>query len=65
MLDRAPHFSARCEDPLLKEYPIIMQEQQTPLRVFCVATPIIPAIRKFEFVDQAIAAHGKIVYLMS
>ena len=42
-----------------------MQEQQTPLRVFCQATPIIPAVRKFEFVDQAIAAHGKIVYLLT
>ncbi len=42
-----------------------MQEQQTPLRVFCQATPIIPAIRKFEFVDQAIAGHGKIVYLLT
>jgi glycerol uptake operon antiterminator len=42
-----------------------MQEQLTPLRVFCLATPIIPAVRKFEFVDQAIAAHGKIVYLLT
>jgi len=42
-----------------------MQEQLTPLREFCQATPIIPAIRKVEFADQAIAAHGKIVYLLT
>jgi len=42
-----------------------MQEQLTPLREFCRATPIIPAIRKVEFTDQAIAAHGKIVYLLT
>jgi len=42
-----------------------MPEQATPLRVFCQATPIIPAIRKVELVDQATAAHGKIVYLLT
>ena len=42
-----------------------MQEQQTPLRVFCDATPIIPAIRKVDLVDHAAAAHGKIVYLLT
>ena len=42
-----------------------MQDRETPLRVFCHETPIIPAIRKFELVDQAIAAHGKIVYLLT
>jgi glycerol uptake operon antiterminator len=42
-----------------------MPEQATPLRVFCQATPIIPAIRKAELVDQAAAAHGKIVYLLT
>jgi len=42
-----------------------MPEQATPLRVFCQATPIIPAIRKVELVDQAAAAHGKIVYLLT
>lgn len=42
-----------------------MQEQQAPLRTFCQATPIIPAIRKVELVDQAVAAHGKIVYLLT
>ena len=42
-----------------------MQEQQAPLRVYCQATPIIPAIRKVELVDQAVAAHGKIVYLLT
>lgn len=42
-----------------------MPEQMTPLRVFCQATPIIPAIRKTDFLDQAIAAHGKIVYLLT
>lgn len=43
----------------------MMQEPQTPLRVFCQATPIIPAIRKVELVEQAVAAHGKIVYLLT
>ncbi len=42
-----------------------MREQQTPLREFCQATPIIPAVRKFEVIDNAIAAHGKIVYLLT
>jgi len=42
-----------------------MPEQATPLRVFCQATPIIPAIRKAELVEQAAAAHGKIVYLLT
>jgi glycerol uptake operon antiterminator len=42
-----------------------MPEQPTPFKVFCQATPVIPAIRKFELVDQAIAAHGKIVYLLT
>lgn len=36
-----------------------------PLRTLCQATPIIPAIRKAELVDQAAAAHGKIVYLLT
>lgn len=35
------------------------------MRTFCQATPIIPAIRKVELVDQAVAAHGKIVYLLT
>ncbi len=42
-----------------------MPEQATPLRVYCQATPIIPAIRKVDLVDQAAAAHGKIVYLLT
>ena len=42
-----------------------MHDELTPLRTFCEATPIIPAIRKVEFLDQAIAAHGKIVYLLT
>ncbi len=42
-----------------------IQEPLTPLRAFCVQTPIIPAVRRFEHVEQAIAAHGKIVYLLT
>jgi len=42
-----------------------MPEQAIPLRIYCQATPIIPAIRKAELVDQAAAAHGKIVYLLT
>jgi glycerol uptake operon antiterminator len=42
-----------------------MQEPLTPFRVFCQETLIIPAVRKPEHVDQAIAANGKIVYLLT
>lgn len=42
-----------------------MGTEQPPLRDYCQATPIIPAVRKSELVDQAIAAHGKIVYLLT
>ena len=42
-----------------------MPDQATPLRVFCQATPIIPAIRKAELLEQAVAARGKIVYLLT
>jgi glycerol uptake operon antiterminator len=42
-----------------------MQEPLTPLRVFCEETLIIPAVRKAELVEQAIAASGKIVYLLT
>ncbi len=37
----------------------------TPLRIFCQETPIIPAIRKPEFVEQAVASRGKLVYLLA
>ena len=37
----------------------------TPLGLFCQETPIIPAIRKPEFVDQAIASRGKLIYLLT
>ena len=43
----------------------VRPEQATPLRVFCQATPLIPAIRRAELVEQAAAAHGKIVYLLT
>jgi glycerol uptake operon antiterminator len=42
-----------------------MPEHLMLLRVYCQQTPIIPAIRKVEFLDQAIAAHGKIIYLLT
>jgi glycerol uptake operon antiterminator len=42
-----------------------MPEPLTPFRIFCQETPIIPAVRKVEHVDLAIAAHGKIVYLLT
>jgi glycerol uptake operon antiterminator len=35
------------------------------LRIFCQATPIIPAVRKPELLERAIQAHGKIVYLLT
>ena len=37
----------------------------TPLRVFCAESPIIPAIRKPDFVEQAIASRGKLIYLLT
>ena len=42
-----------------------MQEPLTPLREFFRETPIIPSVRHVENLDQAIAAHGKIVYLLT
>lgn len=42
-----------------------MQETLPPFPVFCKATPVIPAVRKPELVRQAVAAHGKIVYLLT
>jgi glycerol uptake operon antiterminator len=36
-----------------------------PLRTFCEETPIIPAIRKAELAEQAIASRGKLVYLLT
>ncbi len=37
----------------------------TPLSVFCAESPIIPAIRKPEFVEQAIASRGRLIYLLT
>lgn len=37
----------------------------TPLRIYCEESPIIPAIRKPEFVEQAIASRSKLVYLLT
>jgi glycerol uptake operon antiterminator len=37
----------------------------TPLRVFCAESPIIPAIRKPDLVDRAIATGGRLVYLLT
>jgi glycerol uptake operon antiterminator len=42
-----------------------MQEQLTPLRMFFHETPIIPSVRHVENLDRAIAAHGKIIYLLT
>jgi glycerol uptake operon antiterminator len=36
-----------------------------PIRVFCEEAPIIPAIRRRESVDQAVASRGKLVYLLT
>jgi len=43
----------------------IMQTQLTPLRMFFRDTPIIPSVRNIDYLDQAIAAHGKMVYLLT
>jgi glycerol uptake operon antiterminator len=37
----------------------------TPLRSFCQEAPIIPAIRKPEFVEQAVASRGKLLYVLT
>ena len=37
----------------------------TPLRVFCAETPIIPAIRKPELVELAIASRSRLIYLLT
>ncbi len=42
-----------------------MQARLTPLRTFFRETPIIPSVRHVEHLDQAIAAHGKIIYLLT
>ncbi len=42
-----------------------MQIQLTPLRIFFRETPIIPSVRHVEDLDKAIAAHGKIIYLLT
>jgi glycerol uptake operon antiterminator len=40
-----------------------MAEALTSLLVYCTENPIIPAVRKSELVDQAIAGRGRIIYL--
>jgi glycerol uptake operon antiterminator len=47
------------------EQRITMQAPLTPLRMFFRETPIIPSVRHVEHLDQAIVAHGKIVYLLT
>jgi glycerol uptake operon antiterminator len=37
----------------------------TPLRVYCADTPVIPAVRKPELVEQACASRGKLIYLLT
>jgi len=37
----------------------------TPLRVYCAETPIIPAIRKPELVELAIASRSRLIYLLT
>lgn len=36
-----------------------------PLGTFCAETPIIPAIRKPDLVDQAIASRSRLIYLLT
>jgi glycerol uptake operon antiterminator len=42
-----------------------MAEALTSLLVYCKENPIIPAVRKSELVDQAIAGRGRIIYLLT
>jgi glycerol uptake operon antiterminator len=37
----------------------------TPLRVFCEKAPIIPAIRRPELVERAVASSSKLIYLLA
>jgi glycerol uptake operon antiterminator len=40
-------------------------ENRIPLRILLQKTPIIPAVRKPEHLDLAIAAHGKAIYFLT
>jgi glycerol uptake operon antiterminator len=67
MPESAKPDSAKPEPPQ-QESP--RQESSKPdssraLRALCQQTLIIPAVRKAEHVDQAVAANGKIVYLLT
>jgi glycerol uptake operon antiterminator len=42
-----------------------MQSQLEPLRNYFRDTPIIPSLRNVDYLDQAIAAHGKIIYMLT
>ena len=42
-----------------------MQEPLTPLYVYCKEAPIIPAVRRPEHLDRAIASRSKVVYLLT
>ncbi len=44
---------------------VATQAALTPLRVYCAEAPIIPAIRKPEFVDQAITSRCRLIYLLT
>lgn len=42
-----------------------MAEALTSLQLYCAENPIIPAVRKPELVDHAIAGRGRIIYLLT
>src|SRR5580658_9254347 len=52
-----PKFAAGAKNPT--------PPSLTPLRVFCAETPIIPAIRKPEMVELAIASRSRLIYLLT
>jgi glycerol uptake operon antiterminator len=65
--DSAKQDSARQESPRQESSrsESSRSESSRALRALCQQTLIIPAVRKAEHVDQAIAANGKIVYLLT
>ena len=40
-------------------------DNRVPMRILLQQTPIIPAVRKPEHIDLAIAAHGKVIYFLT
>ncbi len=55
---------APADAPERKERASPLKNKLAPIRSLLVGTGIIPAVRKPELLDRALAAHGKILYLL-